>query len=420
MKTTGSRKPHRAPMSVLRHTGIRVEELVELTHLSVRQYQRPSGEVIALLVIAPSKSNRERVIPMSAELFHVIATIIRRHTVHGPIPLLPRYDGHERTWTAPMPYLFQRQIGSVRRVMSTGTALNILRRRCELIAETDPRFRGLHFTPHGFRRLFATELMNNGLPIHIGAALLGHLNLQTTRGYVAVFEEDVTRHYQEFLARRRDLRPTEEYRPATEEEMTEFEEHFDKRKVELGSCGSPYGTPCQHEHACIHCPMLHINRKMLSRLDELEADLHERKKRASAEGWIGEVEGIDLTLRFLTDSRRRGRLCGARHGRPHTAIGCEGWRPSPGSRCRSPRPAGRSGGSGGTDRRSSSRDPNRICGTAEGHGGLREGSRSSGHAGGWRPVWRNTASRGGERSRWRQRPIAAQPRGDRSTGRAGR
>lgn len=35
--------------------------------------------------------------------------------------------------------------------------------------------------------------MNNGLPIHIGAALLGHLNLQTTRGYVAVFNEDVVR-----------------------------------------------------------------------------------------------------------------------------------------------------------------------------------------------------------------------------------
>ncbi|MGW5220902.1 hypothetical protein ACWEQA_23845 [Nocardia sp. NPDC004085] len=45
-----------------------------------RQYQRANGEVIALLVIAPSKTDRERVIPMSAELFHVIAQIIKRHT----------------------------------------------------------------------------------------------------------------------------------------------------------------------------------------------------------------------------------------------------------------------------------------------------------------------------------------------------
>ncbi|GGK92257.1 hypothetical protein Ppa06_59470 [Planomonospora parontospora subsp. parontospora] len=56
-----------------RHSGVRIEEMCELTHLSIRRYQRASGEVIALLVIAPSKTDRERVIPMSAELFHVIA-----------------------------------------------------------------------------------------------------------------------------------------------------------------------------------------------------------------------------------------------------------------------------------------------------------------------------------------------------------
>lgn len=145
--------------------------------------------------------------------------------------------------------------------------------------------------------------MNNGLPIHIGAALLGHLNLQTTRGYVAVFEEDVVRHYHEFLARRRDTRPEGEYRLATAEEWGEFEEHFDKRKVELGSCGRPYGSPCAHEHACIRCPMLHVNPKMLFRLDELEADLELRKRHATTEGWLGEIDGLDLTLRLLREKR---------------------------------------------------------------------------------------------------------------------
>ncbi|MGW0252624.1 site-specific integrase, partial [Nocardia goodfellowii] len=107
-----------AHVEVLRHSGIRVEELVELAHTSIRQYQRPNGEIIALLVIAPSKADRERVIPMSAELFHVMAKIVMRQTLQGPIPALARYDGHERVWTSPMPYLFQRQIGEVRRVTS--------------------------------------------------------------------------------------------------------------------------------------------------------------------------------------------------------------------------------------------------------------------------------------------------------------
>jgi hypothetical protein len=39
--------------------------------------------------------------------------------------------------------------------------------------------------------------------------------LQTTRGYVAVVDEDLIRHYQTFLDRRRAQRPAEEYRPTT-------------------------------------------------------------------------------------------------------------------------------------------------------------------------------------------------------------
>jgi hypothetical protein len=118
-------------VEILRHSGIRVEELAELTHLSIRQYERPSGEVIALLVVAPSKSERERVIPMSAELFHAVAQIVRRHTRNGrTIPLVSRYDGHEKTWSETMSFLFQRQLGTVRGVIAPATALNMIGRSC--------------------------------------------------------------------------------------------------------------------------------------------------------------------------------------------------------------------------------------------------------------------------------------------------
>ncbi|WP_392673612.1 tyrosine-type recombinase/integrase [Streptomyces sp. LN785] len=278
--------------------------MCELPHLSVRQYQRPNGEVIALLVVAPYKTDRERVIPMSAELFHVIASVIRRHSRHGrPIPLVSRYDNHDKVWSAPMPFLFQRQNGSAPAAFSMAAIQQMIIRRGQALAETHPAFRELRFTPHDFRRIFITELVNSGLPIHIGAALLGHLNVQTTRGYVAVFNEDVVRHYQAHIHQRRQARPAGEYRDTTSDEWAEFEKHFDRRKVELGSCGRPYGTPCQHEHACVRCPMLHVNPKMLPRLAELETDLLDRRARAEAEGWAGEIEGIDLTLSFLRAKR---------------------------------------------------------------------------------------------------------------------
>src|SRR6266487_1000044 len=41
-----------------------------------------------------------------------------------------------------------------------------------------------------------------------------------------VFDEDVVRHYQQFLHRRRAQRPAEEYRPVTDAEWAEFEEHL--------------------------------------------------------------------------------------------------------------------------------------------------------------------------------------------------
>ena len=57
--------------------------MLELSQFSIRQYARPNGEVVALLVIAPSKTDRERVLPVSAELFHVMACILRRLTNSG-------------------------------------------------------------------------------------------------------------------------------------------------------------------------------------------------------------------------------------------------------------------------------------------------------------------------------------------------
>ncbi|MER5563871.1 recombinase [Streptomyces sp. NPDC002506] len=49
--------------------------------------------------------------------------------------------------------------------------------------------------------------------------------------------------------------------------------------------------------------MLHVNPKMLGRLDELEKDLLARRDRAEREGWAGEIEGLNLTLALLPSKR---------------------------------------------------------------------------------------------------------------------
>jgi hypothetical protein len=53
-----------AIVEILRPTGIRVEELTELSHHSLVQYRLPiTGELIPLLQIAPSKTDTERLLP---------------------------------------------------------------------------------------------------------------------------------------------------------------------------------------------------------------------------------------------------------------------------------------------------------------------------------------------------------------------
>jgi hypothetical protein len=51
-----------------------------------------------------------------------------------------------------------------------------------------------------------------------------------------------------------------------------------------------------------------VNPKMLARLTEIEDDLIGRRERAEREAWLGEIEGIDLTLSFLRQKRSETEL----------------------------------------------------------------------------------------------------------------
>ena len=63
---------------------------------------------------------------------------------------------------------------------------------------------------------------------------------------------------------------------------------------------------------------------MLSRLRELDDDLVVRRGRAVAEGWLGEIDGLELTLRLLREKQAAaGRLRRDRAvelGMPHLRI----------------------------------------------------------------------------------------------------
>jgi len=216
--------------------------------------------MVSLLQISPSKTDLERVIPADPDLVAVLARIIRRIKAHnGKVPLLNRYDTHERTFGPALPHLFQRVTHHRLQVIPPDRIRQLLANLARRANAVDVDGTPLRFTPHDFRRIFSTETVNSGLPIHTAAKLLGHLDLDTTQGYVAICPDEVIAGYRRFVDQRRAQRPSEEYREPTDTEWTEFRHHFQLRKVALGTCDRPYGTPCQHEHACVRCPMLRLD-----------------------------------------------------------------------------------------------------------------------------------------------------------------
>ncbi len=246
-----------AAVEVLRHTGIRVEELTELTHSSLVQYRLPTtGELVPLLHIVPSKTDAERLLVISPELADVLSAIVCRIRDHtGAIPLVAAYDYHERVFNPPLPLLFQHPAGTENRPINAPA----------------------------IRRL-------------LDAALVGHRDINTTMGYKAVYPEEAVTGHRAFLARRRALRPSEEYRTPTDEEWEDFLGHFERRKVALGTCARVFGTACIHEHACIRCALLRPDPAQRHRLLEVHDNLLARIAEAERERWLGEVEGLRVSL----------------------------------------------------------------------------------------------------------------------------
>ncbi|MDG9702580.1 hypothetical protein [Streptomyces sp. DH37] len=78
--------------------------------------------------------------------------------------------------------------------------------------------------------------------------------------------------------------------------LRDFQQHFELRKVSLGTRTRPYGTPCKHEHTRIRCPVLLIDPRQRGQLTETTQSLRNRIREARGNSWLGEVEGLRISL----------------------------------------------------------------------------------------------------------------------------
>lgn len=287
-----------AMVEVLRHTGVRIEELTELSHHSLIQYQLPgTAELIPLLQIAPSKTDAERLLVISPELADVLSAIVTRvRAGQQQVPLVVSYDKNERVYNPPMPLLFQWRRRLENRAVSERSLRSYLDHALIALGVKDNSGHPMRYTFHDFRRLFITDAIMHGMPPHIAQLVAGHRDINTTMGYKAIYPEEVINAHRAFLSRRRATRPTEEYRTPTDEEWDQFIGHFEHRKVSLGDCGRSYDTPCIHEHSCLRCPLLRPDPTARQRLAQIRDNLIARITEAETNRWLGEAEGLKVSL----------------------------------------------------------------------------------------------------------------------------
>jgi hypothetical protein len=120
-------------------------------------------------------------------------------------------------------------------------------------------------------------------------------------GYKAIYPAEAIEAHRAFITRRRQARPSEEYRTPAEEEWDQFLAHFEKRKLSIGICARAFGTPCIHEHACVRCSLLRPDPAQRDRLEEIRASPRDRIAEAEREGWLGEAEGLKVSLAGADD-----------------------------------------------------------------------------------------------------------------------
>ncbi len=301
-----------AVVEVLRHTGIRIEEMLELTQLDVHEYEHRDAAVgkVLLLHVNPSKQDRERILVIAPELAAILASMARRirNAVGGTESALPSvvlYDYAECQNSEPLPFFFQRTAGKgfkgTTRPITRGYVARVLGKVCAAAGLVAVDGTMIAFTAHDFRRVFATDALAAGLPPHIIQKLMGHASIATTQGYTAIFPEDVIRSHRAFIENRRRLRPAEEYRDVSETEWNEFEDHFAQRKIAIGDCMRAYGTNCVHEYACEQCKLARPDAGAKPRLQRTHAGLLEQVEEARDRGWRGEVERLTYILAGIQD-----------------------------------------------------------------------------------------------------------------------
>ena len=161
---------------------------------------------------------------------------------------------------------------------------------------TDASGEPLRFRPHDFRRLFITDAVMNGMPPHIAQLVVGHNDINTTMGYKAVYPEEAINGHRAFIARRRALRPAEEYRTPPSRNGRSSSATSNAARSPSAPAAAPTPPPASTSTAACDAHCCGRTPPSAAASSRSATTSLTRIAEAHREGWLGEVDGLKVSL----------------------------------------------------------------------------------------------------------------------------
>jgi site-specific recombinase XerD len=264
----------RVGLQVLRGTGLRVGELLDLEVGAVVDYG-PAG---TWLRVPLGKLATERTVPLDEQTLAALDEWAHRRGGHRPIP-------HPRTGR-PTDFLFTehgRRLGATR--LRNGLTAAVAEAGLR-----DPAGRPLTVTPHQLRHTYATSLANAGMSLQALMALLGHVTPEMTIRYATLASPTLRGAYDEAMGKmRRQLTLTPVGRPIVPDKVSWLASEMLKTRVAHGYCSRHESQePCPYANICETCDNYTPAAEFEPALTDQLADIRALQADAEQRGWTGE------------------------------------------------------------------------------------------------------------------------------------
>lgn len=282
----------RVGLTVMRHTGLRVGELLDLELDCVVDY----GTAGSWLRVPLGKLNNERSVPLDDTTLGALDEWMSNHRRHQRAMSHPRH-GH----LADFVFVEQGRRLSPRRLQQG------LKDAVVAAGLTGPDGQPLHVVSHQLRHTYATSMVNAGMSLQALMALLGHRSPEMTLRYATLASPTLRRAYEEAIGK---LRPriliTPVGAPAIPERVEWLQSELLKTRVAHGYCARELvAEACPYANICETCPNFISGPEFTHALQAQLADIHVLRQDAHNRGWKSEVARHDRVIDSLQGHLRR-------------------------------------------------------------------------------------------------------------------